>query len=100
MNSMELDTSTTTTQLLDQVNSMTDMLPAVMIGVAGLSVIALLLTIVSARSHHKQRRAILQTAEDTHAIRELLERRFGPSALNPAPRPEALKDDPQLPPRP
>ena len=96
---MDIDSLETLAQ--EQLNStLSEMMPLLVGSLISSLALLLIIAIFSARSHRQQKRAILQTAEDTHAIRELLEKRFGNPAYTTASRPEALKNDPQLPPQP
>lgn len=100
----------TDTQLLNQtlesqLGSVTDMLPMLYLGL-GLSLLIFLVPlIISARRRSREHKAILQTAEDVHAIREILEKRGGlvsPHNTDTIAQERAteLKDDPQLPAQP
>ncbi|HMS93261.1 MAG TPA: hypothetical protein PKD28_02615 [Candidatus Saccharibacteria bacterium] len=67
------------------------------------TVVVLGLMIFSSIRQHKQRQQSHQMQQDIHAIRELLEKRFGNTTTyisRPAPLNKELESDPQLPPRP
>ena len=92
--------------LESQLGSVTDMVPMLYLGL-GLSLLIFLVPlIISARKRSREHKAILQTAEDVHAIREILEKRGGLVSPNnntdtiAQERATELKDDPQLPAQP
>ncbi|GEM_PF-4217110 len=85
------------TDIASHLEPFSDMIPLVVAGLVGVLVILLVISIMSARRQNRQYKAIIQTAEDTRAIRELLESQQKPQIR---PRPPELSDDPQLPPRP
>ena len=67
------------------------------------TVIVVGLLIISSIRQHRQRQQSRQMQEDIHAIRELLEKRFGntiASTSRPAPLSKELESDPQIPARP
>lgn len=83
-----------------------DALPMLLISLGVSTLILVVLVIISTRNKHRERRAILKTAEDVHAIRELLEKRqpaIPPRKIYPTvevKQPEELKNDPQVPAQP
>lgn len=94
----------TDTQVLDQSSllsqlggSLSDMMPLLMISLGVSTLAFIVIAVMSAVNHRRQRRAIIQTAEDIHAIRELLEKKTRPVEVYPQVRSRELEDDPQLP---
>ncbi len=77
--------------------SLSDMMPLLMISLGVSTVAFILIAVISAVNHRRQRRAIMQTAEDVHAIRELLEKKTQPVEVYPQVRSKELENDPQLP---
>jgi len=76
-------------------DSLTALLPLMIVS----TVVAIGLLIISSIRQHKQR----QMQEDIHAIRELLDKRFGntiAATSRPAPLSKELESDPQIPARP
>lgn len=84
----------------NQIGSLTDMLPLLIAGLGASFIIFMTLAILSARARRKERNAILQTASDIRAIKELLENRGAGTQLPNRERPQELKNDPQLPAQP
>lgn len=67
------------------------------------TIVVLGIMILAGVRQHKQRQQLRQMQQDIHAIRELLENRFGNTATfasRSAPLSKELESDPQLPPRP
>ena len=102
-----MDTTTLdTTSLLDSasseaMNSVMGLLTPLLVASAVSLVVLLVVFIVSAIGKHKERAAILQTAEEVTAIRTILESHY--SAKAPVYKPPItaeLKNDPQVPSRP
>jgi len=103
-----MDTTSTESELLDSsalsslldINSLLGaLLPMLIVS----SIILVVLVGISLSRHHKQRKMIQQAHDDIHAIRELLESRFGNTntyTSRPAPLNEELESDPQIPARP
>ena len=83
--------------LTEQLTPLIEMLPLLVASLSAILIVLLIAAIMNARGRAKERRAIIQTAEDAKAIRELLEQR---QRLQPQPRSAELANDPQLPAQP
>lgn len=82
-----------------QINSMMNgMMPMLILSLGVSLLLVVVPLIISARRRSKEHKAILQTAQDIQAIREILENRAGRVVAQPQ-RSEELKNDPQLPPQ-
>ena len=80
-------------------DSLTALLPLMIVS----TVVAIGLLIISSIRQHKQRQQSRQMQEDIHAIRELLDKRFGntiAATSRPAPLSKELESDPQIPAKP
>lgn len=100
------NSSDTTESLLssfDPVASIEPFMPFIIYGTIASTVLLVVLFVISTLNHKKQQKAVRQSQQDIHAIRELLEKRFGATVTyqsRQAPLTSDLNDDPQVPARP